>query len=137
MDFRFRKAERITSLKDIEHLFERGCSSSVNVSPLLAVWQQRPAVTADGRRSVKVLVSVAKKRLRHAVDRNRAKRQIREAYRLHREQLDRVVADSGKELLIAFVWQSDTLEPTERVSEAMRRILAFIAQRTTTKQKFS
>ena len=137
MDFRFRKAERITSLKDIEHLFERGCSSSVNVSPLLAVWQQRPAVTADGRRSVKVLVSVAKKRLRHAVDRNRAKRQIREAYRLHREQLDRVVADSGKELLIAFVWQSDTLEPTERVSEAMRRILAFIAQRTTTTQKFS
>ena len=137
MDFRFRKAERITSLKDIEHLFERGCSSSVNVSPLLAVWQQRPAVTADGRRSVKVLVSVAKKRLRHAVDRNRTKRQIREAYRLHREQLDRVVADSGKELLIAFVWQSDTLEPTERVSEAMRRILAFIAQRTTTTQKFS
>ena len=137
MDFRFRKAERITSLKDIEHLFERGCSSSVNVSPLLAVWQQRPAVTADGRRSVKVLVSVAKKRLRHAVDRNRAKRQIREAYRLHREHLDRVVADSGKELLIAFVWQSDTLEPTERVSEAMRRILAFIAQRTTTTQKFS
>lgn len=136
MDFRFRKAERITSLKDIEHLFERGCSSSVSVSPLLAVWQQHPAVTADGQR-VKVLVSVAKKRLRHAVDRNRAKRQIREAYRLHREQLDRVVADSGKELLIAFVWQSDTLEPTERVSEAMRRILAFIAQRTTTKQKFS
>ena len=57
MDFRFRKAERITSLKDIEHLFERGCSSSVNVSPLLAVWQQRPAVTADGRRSVKVLAA--------------------------------------------------------------------------------
>ncbi|MBR3373381.1 MAG: ribonuclease P protein component, partial [Bacteroidaceae bacterium] len=66
----FRKTERITSLKEIEHLFERGHSSSIQAMPLHAVYQLRSAEQEETP-VIKVLVSVAKKRLRHAVDRNR------------------------------------------------------------------
>ena len=116
--FRFSKRERISSLKEIESLFERGRSSSVQCIPLRAVWQTRSSqhtVLPTTEPAIKVLMSVAKKRLRHAVDRNHAKRQMREAYRLHYRQLAKVVAERGLQLYIAFVWQSEEQEPTERV----------------------
>lgn len=121
--FRFSKRERISSLKEIEGLFERGHSSRVQCMPLRAVWQLLPWQEGP---VVRVMMSVAKKRLRHAVDRNRAKRQMRESYRLQHQQLSEGVAARGQQLLIAFVWQSEETEPTERVFEAMRQVLEAI-----------
>ena len=42
---------------------------------------------AHGEVPVQILISVPKKRFKHAVDRNRVKRQVREAYRLHKQVL--------------------------------------------------
>ncbi|MBP5629594.1 MAG: ribonuclease P protein component [Bacteroidaceae bacterium] len=130
--FRFSKRERISSLKEIESLFERGRSSSVQCMPLRAVWQTcsyQHTVLPTAEPAIKVLMSVAKKRLRHAVDRNRAKRQMREAYRLYHWQLTEAVAECGLQLHIAFVWQSEEPEPTEHVFEAMRCLLETIGER--------
>lgn len=130
--FRFSKRERISSLKEIESLFERGHSSSVQSMPLRAVWRicsSRQTDLLATEPAVKVMMSVAKKRLRHAVDRNRAKRQMREAYRLHHQQLTETVTARGLQLYIAFVWQSEGLEPTERVFEAMRSVLDAIRKK--------
>lgn len=130
--FRFSKRERISSLKEIESLFERGHSSSVQCMPLRAVWQicssLHTALPAT-EPAIKVMMSVAKKRLRHAVDRNRAKRQMREAYRLHHQQLTEAVAARGLQLHVAFVWQSEGVESTERVFEAMRCVLEAIRKK--------
>lgn len=131
--FRFPKRERIFLLKEIEGLFERGRNSRVQCMPLQAVWQLRPCpndgVTAKTEPAVKVMMSVAKKRLRHAVDRNRAKRQMREAYRLQHQQLSEAVSARGQQMLVAFVWLSDEAESTERVFEAMRQVLGKIIER--------
>lgn len=124
----FRKAERITSLKEIEYLFERGRSSSVQAWPLRAVFQ----ITAEpqaGAPPVKVLVSVAKKRLRHAVDRNRAKRQTREAYRLHKQPLFDALAVQKKQMRLAFIWLATEPQPTEALFSAMSRIVSTIVRR--------
>ena len=78
MRHKFPKAEHICLKRDIDQLFTAGTRSAVSF-PLRAIVRTRPH---DGKfPRVQVLISVAKRRLRHAVDRNRAKRQIREAYR--------------------------------------------------------
>ena len=123
---RFQKKERIVSQKLIEELFGGGKSHSLAAFPLRAVYMQRER--QEGQQPVEVLVSVPKKRLHHAVDRNRVKRQIREAYRLQKELLTEKVPQ-GQTIDIAFVWLSEQLLPTAEVSRKMRTVLERIAKR--------
>ena len=121
--FGFRKRERLVSLRLIDELFGGGHSRSVAAFPLRAAFMQRPRGAHD--EPLQMLISVPKKYFHHAVDRNRVKRQVREAWRLHKSLLAEALA-SDKQLLIAFVWTSDTLLPTsavaERVANLTRRI---------------
>ena len=121
--FGFKKRERLVSLRLIDELFGGGHSRSVAAFPLRAVFMQRPRGAHD--EPLQMLISVPKKFFHHAVDRNRVKRQVREAWRLHKSLLAEALA-SDKQLLIAFVWTSDTLLPTsavaERVANLTRRI---------------
>ena len=132
--YTFKKNERLTSLKEIDSLFERGRNSSVSVFPVRAVYQTLP-MPQDGRPTppVKVLISVAKKRLHHAVDRNRAKRQLREAYRLQHHPLSHTLSHGTSPLVmrLALIWLSETPQPSSRVSEAVGRILSLIDKRLT------
>lgn len=77
---------------------------------------------------VSVLISVPKKRFHHAVDRNRVKRQIREAYRKNKHQLAGQVAQSGKGLLVAFLYVSDKMESTGYIEKRVVRLLDKIGE---------
>ena len=77
---------------------------------------------------VKVLLSVSKRHFKHAVDRNRAKRQIREAYRLQKHILtDALPTDMA--LHIAFIWLSDRPVPSSLVSSRMQATLKRIQEK--------
>ena len=121
----FRKQERIVSTKLIETLFEKGSSHSVVAFPLRAVYVE--IERQAGCAQVQVLISIPKKRFKHAVDRNRVKRQVREAYRHQKEILEGKVAED-RQLLIAFIWLSDkhyqTSEVEKRVVGLLERIAA-------------
>ena len=131
----FCKVERMTSLKEVERLFERGRNSSVQAWPLRAVFRCPEGSfipksdCAAATPPAKVLISVAKKRLRHAVDRNRAKRQIREAYRLHKQFLTDTLADRHKAMNIAFIWLANEPMPTDAVFKAMEHIVNTISRK--------
>ena len=86
--YTFPKAERLCSKKLIGQLFARG--SAFNLYPLrfVVLKAETPLVAFP-----QVLISVSKKYFKHAVDRNRLKRQIREAYRLNKHQL---MSESGQ-----------------------------------------
>ena len=123
---RFKKQERIVSQKLIEELFGGGKSHSQAAFPLRAVYMQRER--QEGQEPVEVLVSVSKKRFHHAVDRNRVKRQIREAYRLQKQILTEKI-EPGQTIDIAFIWLSDQHFPTAEVSSKVRQLLERIAKR--------
>lgn len=145
----FHKAEHITSRKEVECLFERDHNSSVQAWPLRAVYRypKDSFVSKSGcivsksdcvvpksgcaatTPPAKVLISVAKKRLRHAVDRNRAKRQTREAYRLHKQPLVDALAAKGVQMHVAFVWLATEPVQTAVLFNAMSRIVSTIVRR--------
>lgn len=84
--FTFRKPEHLCLKTEIDALFTAG-SRSMSVYPLRVTYRMLPY--AGSGPQAKVLLSVSKRHFKHAVDRNRAKRQLREAYRLQNTSLSR------------------------------------------------
>lgn len=76
---------------------------------------------------MQVLLSVSKRKLRHAVERNRTKRQLREAYRLRKDIVIESVPED-KKLHLAFMWLSDKTEDSARIHKAMEHLLMKISK---------
>ena len=120
---RLYKIEKLCSEIAIGSLFSHGNPDNRQALayPLRVVWR----VNGARRGSVcpKFLVSVPKKRLRHAVDRVRVRRCVREAYRLSR---DIIPADVPLEMV--FVYVASEVLPSSRITPALRRLLHLIAE---------
>ncbi len=117
---RLYKREKLCSVTAIDRLFasrEEACAFLAYT--LRAVWRQN---TARGA-AAQFMISVPKKKLRHAVDRVTMRRRIREAYRLNR-RLAPVLSDTP--LDIAFIYVASRLEPYSRIEASMKKILAKI-----------
>ena len=116
---RLYKKEKICSERDIEQLFDRGAESATAFRyPLRAVWRINEQRKSDA--PVAFLISVPKKRLRHAVDRVAMRRRIREAYRLARH---RFPLPPGSKVDIAFLFVSDHLKSYDSIAAAVDEIL--------------
>jgi ribonuclease P protein component len=118
------KKERIVSNLLIETLFGQGNSESLAAYPIRVIYTQ--IEQQQDCAPVQILISVPKKRFKHAVDRNRVKRQVREAYRHHKQLLYNKV-EEGKQLLVAFVWLSDKHMPSSEVEKKIKMLLEKIA----------
>ena len=122
--YTFKKSERLCSRILMDRLFQ-GDNRSVSAYPIRAVFLP---VESTAQQGVSVLISVPKKRFHDAVDRNRVKRQLREAYRKHKHALISRMAERGEGLLIAFVYVSPQIESTEHIEKRMVRLLDKIGE---------
>lgn len=100
------KSERICEYHLIEQIFSRKEGGSLSHFPLRLIYYP----SADGN---KILISVPKRHFKRAVDRNRIKRQVREAYRKNKS----LIANCS--FAIAFIWTAgkmlDTMEVEAKV----------------------
>ena len=127
LSHRLGKQERLSGHKQIDALFGGG-SQSVTVYPIRAVY--RLSACSEDQPPVRLLVSVPKRHFKHAVDRNRVKRQLREAYRLQKQVLHEAMqAHEGQELLLAFIWLSGQHEETARIMRRTGTLLQRISER--------
>lgn len=95
----FRKEERLHSKKLIAELMASG--KSFSFYPLRVVWLKQEIA---GKFSAQVFFSVPKKKIKTAVQRNRIKRRLREAYRKNKHFLYEQL--TKKSLLIALIYTS-------------------------------
>lgn len=105
------KNERLYGRKLTTEFFRGGASKSMVAFPLRMVYQAKDADPC------RVLVSVPKRLLHRANKRNRVKRQIREAYRKHKD----IIAGTG--LMVAFLWLDDKLYTSEEVEKRVVNLL--------------
>ena len=110
LDSGFKKNERLSRKNKIKELFTRG--SSFYLRPLRIKY-------APGEGEVhQVVVTVPKRIFRNAVDRNRVKRFIREAYRRQK-----FLISSISPLSIAFIYSGDPEVDQEMADAAVRSAL--------------
>lgn len=123
--FTLSKEERICSKKLINELFT-GNGRSMTAFPLRVVFMKRTIVD-DQPRAV-MLVSVPKRYFKHAVDRNRVKRQVREAFRRNKSIITQNLTDDHDAVAMAFVWLTDKKFPSSEVENRMVRLLTRISE---------
>ena len=96
----FPKTERLCNYHNIQALFKEG--KSIKKYPLKLIYLPLDKALTPSQ----VLISVPKKKLKRAVDRNRIKRLIRESYRMEKHQLSSV--DRSFSLAIIYMGQELT-----------------------------
>lgn len=121
----FPKSHRLCSKYLIDKLFEPGCSKSFSAFPL------RLIIRTVEEENTQLLISVPKRYFKHAVDRNRVKRQIREAYRNNSQLLQ---LPYGKSALLALIWLDSrhhtSLKVTAKVCNLLQRATESLHENT-------
>lgn len=123
--FTLSKEERICSKKLINELFT-GNGRSMTAFPLRVVFMKRTII--DDQPRAAMLVSVPKRYFKHAVDRNRVKRQVREAFRRNKSIITQNLTDDHEAVAMAFVLLTDEKFPSSEVENRMVRLLTRISE---------
>ena len=111
--------EHIKSKRTIEKLYAEG--ASVTAFPLRAVFLEQ--MPEEQEPTAAILISVAKKRFRHAVDRNLVKRRIREAYRTSKHRFVEVLDSNGKKMAVAILYIDTKHNSTSFIRRKMEKLL--------------
>ena len=114
----FKKEERLSEKKIIEKLFERGCD--FYVSPFKVLW-----VHADfeSKYPAKVMMAVSDRNFRKAVDRNRIKRLMREAYRKNKHILYEALQNSSEKYAFMLLYTGKIIIPFRNMESKIILIL--------------
>lgn len=114
----FKKGERLKSRKDIEGLMQGG--RSITISPLKMIWA---AGAWTGTISAKATVAVSKKNFKKAVDRNKLKRRMREAFRKNKQELVELLQQKNKKINLMFIHITKEMSEYVLIEASIRKTL--------------
>ena len=109
MNFKFPSSEKLKSRKAIELLFTEG--KSVKTYPVKVFYLPSETIEAS-----QATFAVPKRNFKSAVDRNRIKRQLREAYRLHKQLL---ITNKEQNFTLLFLYLGKDKLPYTTIESAM------------------
>ena len=120
----FRKEERLCSEIIIKTLFEDG--SSLAVHPIRLVWLKTVLKTEY---PVQITISVSKKNIAKAVNRNKIKRQMRESYRKNKNILYKYLYNKDKQYAMALIYTAkDEIDFNEIETKIILTLQRFIEE---------
>jgi len=122
----FGKKEKLKSRKLIEALFKRG--KTINVFPVRILYIFLN-VEAYENPLLQVGVSVSKRNFKRAVDRNRIKRLLREAYRLQKNELLALTAEQKKKGFLFFIFTDKELPQYQMVFDTITKALNILKKK--------
>jgi len=102
----FRKHERLCARTTIQELLRSG--RAVNEAPIRLIGKVMPLGTTA---PAQIAFAVPRRHLPRAVDRNRVRRRLREAYRLHKHTWYDRLAGAGVQCAWLVVFQGRTVPP--------------------------
>jgi len=118
--FSFHKEERLTSQLIIEQLFAQNSKGIFKFPFRVSIlFTELP-----GTFPAQVLISVSSRRFKRAHDRNRIKRQIREIYRLCKNDLYTILQSNNKQAAILITYVGKTLLPYHQLDMPLREVLS-------------
>ena len=115
--FTYSKSEKLKSRKLLNQVFAEG--KSLNAFPLKITFTSKDIETIT---SAKVGVGASSRYFKKAVDRNRVKRLLREAYRLHKNQLLEFLPEK-KQVNVFILFIGKDMAETALIAEKMPTIL--------------
>ena len=115
--YTFKKEEKLKSRKTIEQLFRDGRSFSV--FPFRVLWK----FTGTSVAPVQTGFAVSSKHFKKAVDRNRIKRLMREAYRLQKNDLQNLLKQQQKQLAIFIIYVGNEMPEYDLIFEKTLHML--------------
>ena len=124
--FTLGKDERLKSRKQIEQMFDTG--KSFVVTPFRVYFILNSELSTNNERNLlQVGVGTSSKNFKKAVERNRIKRLIREAWRLQKNELEEKVKTSVKQLNVFFIYTGKELPDftmvKDKVSVALKKLV--------------
>ncbi|MDR1584640.1 MAG: ribonuclease P protein component [Prevotellaceae bacterium] len=132
---KFPKSEHLCGAKNLTRLFEQG--NAFIAYPLRVLYLQE--ASGGVSETLRVVVVVPKKRFKRAVDRNRLKRLMREAYRLNKPELLTALKENGKQMLLAFHYVADNkmefADVERKMKIALKRIIGTVNGQVQTDSK--
>ncbi len=132
--YSFGKTERLCGQERVKRLYSEG--RRMTVFPLRVTYRLEPrcslAANSGSDKSAPILPQVLlwapKSLFRHATDRNRLRRQLREAYRLSAQPLRQACAEKTLCAEIAINYMSKEKLPFEQILSSMAAVVQRIAQ---------
>ena len=116
------KYERICKENDVKALFEQGAGVSVYPYRVIYLFRHDESV----RPTVRLLVSVSKKRFHHAVSRNRVKRIMREAWRRNKAALYEICERDNISVDVALVYTATVIHSYDELMAKTKKAVQHI-----------
>jgi ribonuclease P protein component len=115
----FGKEEKLKSRKQIDQLFGQG--KSFGVFPLRVYYAFEPLTEAHQQVAAQAGVTASSKNFKRAVDRNRIKRVLREAYRLQKSELIDQLLNQKLHVQLFFIY-TDKVLPGATICHAKMKL---------------